>query len=189
MQLRDCNYVTATLNHLASLVKWLSVRLWTKWFWIRVQLQSLKTSDFAPVLSKKFLEIQAAIELGFTLKWIRDMTRTYREMHRTDDYSEYSSIISPVWPNAWVFVYKLSGSGFESSCSHLNLRFRACFKQRVPRHSGNYRVWIDSIVAWMSRNRVTYSFLWFSQGLCKQFCFYFSTYFRRTLTRVLKAEK
>ena len=27
----------------------------------------------------------------------------------------------PVWPNGWVFVYKLSGSGFESSCSHLNL--------------------------------------------------------------------
>ena len=23
----------------------------------------------------------------------------------------------PGWPNGWVFVYKLSGSGFESSCS------------------------------------------------------------------------
>ena len=28
-------------NHLASLAKWLSVRLRTKWFWVRVQLQSL----------------------------------------------------------------------------------------------------------------------------------------------------
>ena len=31
-----------TLNHLAklaSLTKWLCVRLWTKWFWVRVQLQ------------------------------------------------------------------------------------------------------------------------------------------------------
>ena len=159
MQLRDCNYVTATLNHLASLVKWLSVRLWTKWFWIRVQLQSLKTSDFAPVLSKEFLDIQAAIELGFTLKWIRDMTRTYREMHRTDDYSEYSSIISPVWPNAWVFVYKLSGSGFESSCSHLNLRFRACFKQGVPWHSDNYRVWIHSETrTWHDKNIQSFNF-------------------------------
>ena len=26
----------------ASLAKWLSVRLWTKWLWVRVQLQSLK---------------------------------------------------------------------------------------------------------------------------------------------------
>ena len=30
------------LNHLASLAKWLSVHLWTKWLWVRVQLQSLK---------------------------------------------------------------------------------------------------------------------------------------------------
>ena len=27
----------------------------------------------------------------------------------------------PVWPNGRVFVHKLSVSGFESSCSHLNL--------------------------------------------------------------------
>ena len=26
----------------------------------------------------------------------------------------------PVWVNGWVFVYKLSGSGFESSCSHID---------------------------------------------------------------------
>ena len=25
-----------------------------------------------------------------------------------------------VWPNGWVFVYELSGFGFESSCSHIN---------------------------------------------------------------------
>ena len=42
-------------------------------------------------------------------------------MHRTDKYSEHSSIIWPVWPNGWVFVYELSGSGFESSCSHLKI--------------------------------------------------------------------
>ena len=50
----------------------------------------------------------------------------------------------PVWLNGWVFVYKLSGCGFESSCSHLNFRFRACFEQGVSWHSGNYRVWIHS---------------------------------------------
>ena len=46
----------------------------------------------------------------------------------------------PVWPNGWVFVYELSGSGFQSSCSHLNFRFHTCFKQGVPWHSGNYSV-------------------------------------------------
>ena len=50
----------------------------------------------------------------------------------------------PVWLNGWVFVYDLSGCGFESSCSHLNLRFRNCFEQGVPWHSGNYRMWIHS---------------------------------------------
>ena len=36
----------------------------------------------------------------------------------------------------WVFVYELSGSGFESSCCHLNFRFRPCFEQGVPWDSG-----------------------------------------------------
>ena len=35
-----------------------------------------------------------------TLKRVRDMTRTYSQMHRTDKYSEHSSIIWPVWPNS-----------------------------------------------------------------------------------------
>ena len=47
-------------------------------------------------------------------------------------------------PNGWVFVYELSGFGFESSCSHLNFRFHACSEQGVPWHSGNYRFWIHS---------------------------------------------
>ena len=34
--------------------------------------------------------------------------------------------------NHLVFVYELSGCGFESRCSRLNFRFRACFEQGVP---------------------------------------------------------
>ena len=40
-------------------------------------------------------------------------------MHRTDKYSQHSSIIWLVWLNGWVFVYELSGCGFESRCCHL----------------------------------------------------------------------
>ena len=72
---------------------------------------------------KEFLDIQATIQCGFTLKCERSMTRTYSQMHLTDKYSEHSSIIWSVWPNGWVFVYELNGSGFESSCSHLYLQF------------------------------------------------------------------
>ena len=71
---------------------------------------------------------------------VRYMTRTYSQMPRTPKYSEHSSIIWPVWPYGRVFVYESNGSGFESSCGHLNLKFRACLEQGVPRHSGNYRV-------------------------------------------------
>ena len=65
-------------------------------------------------------------------------------MHRTDNYLEHSSAIWSIWPNGWGFVYELSGSGFESSSRHLHFRFWICFKQEVPWHSGNYRVWIIS---------------------------------------------
>ena len=37
-------------------------------------------SDFAPASSKEFLDIQATVECGFTLKRVRDMTRTYRRV-------------------------------------------------------------------------------------------------------------
>ena len=37
-----------------------------------------------------------------------------------------------------MFVYELSGCGFEFRCCHLNFRYRACFEQRVPWHSGKY---------------------------------------------------
>ena len=34
-------------------------------------------SDFEPASSKEFLDIQATMECEFTLKHVRDMTRTY----------------------------------------------------------------------------------------------------------------
>ena len=65
-------------------------------------------------------------------------------MHHTDKYAQHSSIIWPVWLNDRAFVHKLSGSWFESSCSHLNFRYHAGFEQGVPWHLGNYGVQIHS---------------------------------------------
>ena len=87
---------------------------------------------------------QATPECGFTLKRESDMTRTYSQMHRSDEYSEHSSTICPVWPNGWVFVSELSGSGFEWSCSYFNFRFCTYFKQGFPWHWVTSRVWIHS---------------------------------------------
>ena len=66
----------------------------------------------------------------------------------------------PVWPNGWVSVYEPNVSGFESSWSHLNFRFRACFEQGVPWHLGNYRVWIHSenpYVTWQQHTATLYT--------------------------------
>ena len=41
------------------------------------------------------------------------------QMRCTDQYSQHSSIIWPVWLNDWVFVHELSGCGFHSRYSHL----------------------------------------------------------------------
>ena len=97
-----------------------------------------------PVSSKVYLDIQASIECGFTLKYVRDMIITYSQMHLTDKYSQHISIIWRFRLNGWVFIYKLSDCGFESRSYHLNLRYRGCFEQGVPWHSRNYRVWIHS---------------------------------------------
>ena len=80
-------------------------------------------------------------------KGVRDMIKTYSQMHRTDKDSKHRSIIWPVWLvwlNGWTFVFELIGRGFESLCSHLIFLHRTCFEQGVPWHSGNYRMWIPS---------------------------------------------
>ena len=86
------------------------------------------TSDIGPAWRKEFLDIQATMEWGFTLKRVRDMTRIYCQMHCRDKYPQHSSIIRSVWPNGWVFFYELSGSGFESSCSHLRDNLSVLFQ-------------------------------------------------------------
>ena len=70
--------VSLVLHHqsyLASLGKWLSVRLQTKWLWVRFKLRS----DFASVSSKEFPDIQATVECRFTLKQVHDMIITHSQ--------------------------------------------------------------------------------------------------------------
>ena len=90
------------------------------------------------VSSKEHLDIQSTIECRFTLKCVRDIT--YSQLHRTDKYSQHSSIIWSAWLNGWALVYEQSGCGFESCCCHLRFTFHTCFEQEVPWHFGNYRV-------------------------------------------------
>ena len=61
-------------------------------------------SDFAPASSKEFLDIQATIECGFTLKRVRDMTRTYRLKLLFKIYKILIPQIARLPPNVfWLF--------------------------------------------------------------------------------------
>ena len=43
-----------------------------------------------------------------------------------------------------MFVYELSGCGFDSCWSHINFRYRVCFEQEFHWQPRDYRVWIHS---------------------------------------------
>ena len=72
------------------------------------------------------------------------MTRTYSQKHHTDKYSQLSSINLPIWLNGSVFVYKLSGSWFNTIWSHLKFTVPASLEQIVCWESANCRVWVNS---------------------------------------------
>ena len=83
-----------------------------------------------------------------------------------------------------MFLYELNGCGFESSCSHLNFRFCACFEQRVPWHSDNYRVWIHSETrTWRDKNIQLHTFFFEAvvsvMSFCQQKCV---TFFHVSIT-------
>ena len=74
---------------------------------------------------------------GYLVAWIHSKTHmdicdiiTYKQIHRTDKFSQHSSIIWPVWLNVWALVYELSDCGFESCYSHLNSRYCACLEHK-----------------------------------------------------------
>ena len=48
--------LTTQLNHLASLTKWLSVRLRAKWLWVRVLLESFKLQILRLFWAKNYLK-------------------------------------------------------------------------------------------------------------------------------------
>ena len=66
---------------------------------ISMTATGLEPLDFAYSWSKEFLDIQATIECVFTLKLVRDMTRTYNDLNgeeiiRTFLKENYKRLIS-----------------------------------------------------------------------------------------------
>ena len=82
--------------------------------------------------SKEFLDIQATIECGFTLNRVRDMIRTYNQMHHTrfrvtHNTAQYLASLAK-WSSERPMLEALIH--FESSCSHLNFRISRLLRAR-----------------------------------------------------------
>ena len=108
-------------------------------------------SDMVPARARSSLILTPTINSRFILKLAIDMIITYTQVHRTNKYSQHSSIIWAVWLNGLVFFYVQSGYGFKSHSCHLNFRYATCFEQWVPRHWGKPKsadsLW-NSYVTW-----------------------------------------
>ena len=81
-------------------------------------LQDLINFSFYPTLS------QCSISVS-------DCKATWTHNHLVCKRTLPFSQTRPVWLNGWVFVYKLSGYGFESPCNRLNFRCRPYFEATV----------------------------------------------------------
>ena len=77
-----------------------------------------------------------------------NMIRTHSQVHHTCKYSQHSSIICPILENGWVFVYELSGCGFESRCIYLTFRYCPCFEQGVRWYLRSADLLWNAYVTW-----------------------------------------
>ena len=74
-----------------------------------------------------------------------------------------TNLIGAAWVTGWVFGCEQGSCRFEPSCSHLNFRYRACYQQRGPWRSGNFRMRIHAMQSCdMTKIQVNY-------GICKIF--------------------
>ena len=107
----------------------MSVHLQTKSLWIRMPLLLLKLQIWRLFWERSFLTFRQTIECRFTLNLVRDIVKTYSQMHHTDKYSQCISIIWPVWLYGWVYVYEKGGWGIEPRCCQFPNELKVPFIQ------------------------------------------------------------
>ena len=86
--------------------------------WILSNSNEIRSNNL--LRSRSSSRFRQTIEWGFTLTLVRDIITTCSQMHRTDQNSQHSSVIWPVWLNPWVFGYKVSGCGLKCRFCHLD---------------------------------------------------------------------
>ena len=100
----------------------------------RVYVTAKELESTTTYLVNEYLTIKPNWPNDWAVLWVLICT-----MHLTVYHCHAcSSNIWPVCINGWMFIYQLSGCGFESCCYHLNFKYNTCFEQGVPWHLGNY---------------------------------------------------
>ena len=127
---------------MTSSAKFLSVHLRTKWLWFRIPLLSLKLQIWHLLEERSSMTFKETRECGFTLKLVRNMITTLKQMHCPDKNSQHSLIIWPVWLNVWKLVCELSDWGFKYCYCHLRLDVGLALSKEVLDNQARYRVWI-----------------------------------------------
>ena len=106
-------------------------------------------SDFVPASSKEFLDIQATIECGFTLKRVRDMTRTYSQLI----FEHYANIGNQVKFINTIQYYQQSLSCLASSVNETKRKYiKNPFKILQEKHKYFSLVFdflIDAVKNWV----------------------------------------
>ena len=83
---------------MVSLAKWLSVRLRTKWLWVRISLLLFKLQIWHLLRARSFWTFRQTIEYGFTLKPVHDNNNTHNlacSTHYSHRNHTYTKNIEP----------------------------------------------------------------------------------------------
>ena len=78
----------------------------------------------------------------------------------------YSLLLQSAWPNGWVFVYELSGSRFESSCSHpaYLLDCLVCYETMAGKNLAMCWGELSAVIAWLTSKCLWSGWKW-SRGV------------------------
>ena len=135
---------------MTTLVKGLSVRLQTKWLWVRILVVVTKTSYMASFSSKEFLDIQATPDCRFTVKRVSGMIRTHNLLVTVAIFLSTFTYIHKFHVN---FLLKRHLSrGHKTSCSahHLERTDIKPFSGLIgPRHM--ITTWTVAHQSWLAR--------------------------------------
>ena len=107
-----------TLNHLAKMAKWLSCVVST---YLYIAFDCIFLSCHIRVLAWTTLCSCLNIKNRRNIWSLSDCNGNWNHNH----------LVRKRTINGWVFVYELSGCGFEFRCSNLNFSYHTCFEQRL----------------------------------------------------------